>query len=158
MKENRAMSKSGSSLQLNRSADYAIRALIHLARVPEGERSLLPELAEATNTPESFLSKILQQLCHARLVASTRGHSGGFRILPAGREATVATVIGAIDGPIRLNTCLAPGDDSCGKRCECPAHRIFANAQSALLQALNAKTIDDLAQEGSIYPVGTDPA
>jgi Rrf2 family protein len=156
MEGNRDMSKSGSSLQLNRSADYAIRALIYLARVPEGERTLLPELAEATNTPESFLSKILQELCHAKLVASTRGHSGGFSILPAGRQATVATVIGAIDGPIRINSCLDPCDDSCGMRCECPAHRIFANAQSALLQALEAKTISDLAQEERIYPVEID--
>lgn len=156
MKANRAMSKSGSSLQLNRSADYAIRALIYLARMPERERTLLPELAEATNTPESFLSKILQQLCHARLISSTRGHSGGFWILPAGRHATVATVIGAIDGPIRLNSCLTRGKDPCGMRCECPAHRVFANAQSALLQALDAKTISDLAQEGSMYPIETD--
>lgn len=153
MKGNHEMSKSGSSLQLNRSADYAIRALIYLARVPEGTRTLLPELAEATNAPESFLSKILQRLCHARLVASTRGHAGGFQILPDGRQATIATVIGAIDGPICLNSCLTPGDDSCGKRCECSAHRLFANAQSALLQALDAKTISDLAQEGNMRQI-----
>ena len=63
------MAKSGSSLRLNRAADYAIRAMIQLARMPEKIRVMLPELAQAIDAPESFLSKILQshhQLCYRR--------------------------------------------------------------------------------------------
>ena len=156
MKGNRVMSKSGSSLQLNRAADYAIRALMQLARVPEGERTMLPDLAKATAAPESFLSKILQELCHAGLIASSRGHSGGFEILPAGRDATVGTVIDVIDGPIQLNSCLGP-EDLCGQRCECPAHEIFANAQVALRGALDAKTISVLAQEMRLPLTESEP-
>ena len=142
------MSKLGSSLQINRSADYAIRALLHLAGVTEGERTLLPELAKSISAPESFLSKILQELCRAALVASSRGHSGGFAILPAGRNATIRSVIEAIDGPVRLNLCL-PGKDFCEKRGNCPAHGVFVKAQLALLTALDAQTISDLAGVGA---------
>ena len=81
--------------------------MIYLATLPTDERALLPALAEATDAPESFLSKVLQALAHARLITSRRGKSGGFSILPRGREASMYEVIEAIDGAICLNVCLS---------------------------------------------------
>ena len=140
------MSKCGSSLKLNRSADYALRAMIQLARVPAGNRVMLPELARETAVPESFLSKILQSLCHAGLVVSSRGQAGGFEILPAGRTATISTVIAVTDGPIRLNACLVEGKP-CVRRSQCPAHPVWESAQQALLNALDSQTIEALAAQ-----------
>jgi len=54
------MGSFGSSMQLTRAADYAVRVTIHLATLPENARALLPALAEATGAPASFLSKVLQ--------------------------------------------------------------------------------------------------
>jgi len=133
-----------SSMQLTRAADYALRAMIHLASVPAPKRALLPELAQATGAPESFLSKVLQLLCRAGLAASRRGQFGGFEILPAGRAATVAAVIESIEGPISLNVCVDP-KLSCSRKLFCPAHPVWVAAQTAMLGVLNAKTIDDLA-------------
>lgn len=142
------MTKAGSSLQLNRAADYAIRAMIHLAGLPEGERLILPELARATGAPETFLSKVLQELCRAGMVVSCRGQAGGFEILEAGRIATIASVIAAVEGPICLNVCLAPSK-ICRRRASCPAHTVWAKAQSALLKVLDTQTISDLAADAA---------
>jgi len=138
------MRRSGSSMQATRAADYAVRALIHLATLPAGKRTMLPELAAATKAPETFLSKVLQSLCRAGMVASHRGQFGGFEILSKGRNATISSVIAAADSPIRLNVCLVSGD-SCDRKAECPAHPVWARAQAAMLQALDAQTIADLA-------------
>ncbi len=100
------MEKSSSTMQLTRAADYGIRVMIHLATLPARERALLPALARATIAPQSFLSKVLQALCHAGFIASRRGQAGGFELLPAGRKASLSTVIEAIEGPINLNLCL----------------------------------------------------
>lgn len=142
------MAKSGSSLQLNRGADYAIRALIFLAGLPEGNRVMLPELARVTAAPESFLSKILQELCHAGLTSSIRGQSGGFEILEEGRKATISSVISAVDGPVRLNVCLFYGE-SCDRKDQCPAHPVWLRAQTAILNVLDAQTIEELAQSAN---------
>jgi Rrf2 family protein len=131
-------------MQLTRAADYAVRVMIHLATLPPHERTLLPALAQATGTPESFLSKILQALCRAGLIASWRGQSGGFEILAAGREASIRAVIEAIDGPICLNICLISGA-SCSRKSFCPAHPIWASAQEAMLGVLNTARVADLA-------------
>ncbi|MGA3082901.1 MAG: Rrf2 family transcriptional regulator [Terracidiphilus sp.] len=138
------MGQPGSTMQLTRAADYAVRVMVHLATRPDHERALLPTLASATATPKSFLSKVLQALCRAGFIASRRGHSGGFEILPLGREASIRSVIEAIEGPICLNLCLNTGA-SCSRKSFCPAHPIWASAQEAMLGVLDSATVAELA-------------
>lgn len=138
------MAQSGSTMQLTRAADYAVRVMIHLATLPAQERALLPALAAATGAPKSFLSKVLQALCRAGFIVSRRGQSGGFEIVPAGREASIREVIEAIDGPICLNLCLTTGI-MCNRSSYCPAHPIWEKAQEAMLDVLRAATVGDLA-------------
>jgi Rrf2 family protein len=138
------MAQTCSSMQLTRAADYAVRVMIHLATLGAGERALLPALARATGTPESFLSKVLQALCRANLIVSRRGQTGGFEILPAGREASMRQVIEAIEGPIRLNVCLTSGA-SCSRKLHCPAHPVWMSAQEAMMAVLEASSIAALA-------------
>jgi Rrf2 family protein len=138
--------KCSSSMQLTRAADYAVRVMVHLARLPEGKRALLPDLAHATNAPESFLSKVLQSLAHARLIASRRGKLGGFTILPLGREATMLQVVEVIDGPICLNVCLN-GSRECERKPTCPAHPVWARAQRAVLDVLTSASISAMASK-----------
>jgi Rrf2 family protein len=133
-------------MQLTRAADYGVRVMVYLAGRPLGERTLLPALAEATDTPESFLSKVLQALAHARLISSWRGKSGGFAILPEGRGASMYDVIEAIDGPIHLNTCLISGEN-CGRKPHCPAHPVWVRAQQAMMDVLTSASISEMAGE-----------
>lgn len=143
------MEKSNPSMQLTRAADYAVRVMIHLATLPEDERALLPALALATGAPASFLSKVLQTLSRAGLIASRRGQLGGFEILPRGRRASIREVIEAIDGPICLNLCLQHGK-SCARKSWCPAHLVWVQAQAAMLQVLGKALIADLAVQTSL--------
>jgi Rrf2 family protein len=138
------MKRPNSSMQLTRAADYGVRVMIHLAGPPTEQRVSLPELAEAADAPESFLSKVLQALSHAGLISSRRGQSGGFLISPRGREASMLEVIEAIDGPICLNVCLVSGR-SCHRKAQCPAHPVWAQAQTAMLGVLSGARIADLA-------------
>jgi Rrf2 family protein len=131
-------------MQLTRAADYAVRVMIHMAGSRREGRFSLPELAEATDAPESFLSKVLQALSHAGLISSRRGQSGGFEISQPGREASMLAVIEAIDGPICLNLCLVSGK-SCHRKAQCPAHPVWAEAQVAMLQVLSKAKISALA-------------
>jgi Rrf2 family protein len=133
-------------MQLTRAADYAVRVMVHLATLPARERVLLPVLAQATGTPESFLSKVLQALSRAKLISSRRGQSGGFEILERGRKASMREVIEAIDGPLCLNVCLLSGG-SCSRKARCPAHPVWVHAQQAMLDVLSDAVIADLASQ-----------
>jgi len=137
------MKTCNSSMQLTRAADYALRVMIHLTTLPPEERALLPALAEASDAPESFLSKVMQQLARARMISSRRGKSGGFALLPRGREASMRQVVEAIDGPIRLNVCVSTGE-ACVRKSWCPAHPVWAEAQEAMLAVLDKASIAEL--------------
>ncbi|MGD0680611.1 MAG: Rrf2 family transcriptional regulator [Terracidiphilus sp.] len=138
------MARSSSTMQVTRAADYGIRVMIHMATLPAHERALLPALARATGAPQSFLSKVLQALCHAGFIVSRRGQAGGFEILPTGRKASIRSVIEAIEGPISLNLCLISGA-SCKRKSFCPMHPVWASAQDAMLGVLNSATVAELA-------------
>lgn len=131
-------------MQLTRAADYGVRVMVHLAALPARERVLLPALALATGAPESFLSKVLQALSRAKMIRSRRGQSGGFEILPRGRQASMLQVIEAIDGPIHLNVCLISGE-ACAREPWCPAHPVWVEAQQAMQSVLAKALISNLA-------------
>lgn len=135
-------------MQLTRAADYAVRVMVYLATLPEDHRALLPDLANATDAPDSFLSKVLQALAHAQLISSRRGKLGGFTILPRGRAATMRDVIEAIDGPICLNVCLN-GGKSCDRKPNCPAHPVWSRAQRAMLDVLMSVTVTSMATKAT---------
>ena len=125
------MKACNSSMQLTRAADYGVRVMVHLATLRTDERALLRALADVTDAPESFLSKVLQALSRAGLISSWRGKSGGFLILPRGRAASMLEVVEAIDGRIHLNVCLDP-EKGCARRAHCPAHPVWVQAQHAM--------------------------
>ena len=150
------METGNSSMQLTRGADYAVRVMIHLAGLARHSRNSLSALSRATAAPESFLSKVLQALVRAGLVASHRGQSGGFELAPAGRSASVRQVIEAVDGPLHLNLCLYPSR-TCSRKSWCPAHPVWERAQRAMLQELDAALIEDLAACASPAAIGQTP-
>ena len=133
-------------MQLTRAADYAVRVMLFLTTVSLPKRASLAEIVKATSAPDSFLSKVLQGLTHARLITSRRGPTGGFQISTLGRCASVRDVVEAIDGPIRLNVCLSE-QRPCPRKHWCPAHPVWAKAQEALFKVLDEAMIAELASE-----------
>ena len=137
-------------MQLTRAADYAVRVMILLASRPEGAIVSKSLLANASEAPESFLSKILQTLARAGLIEARRGVAGGFSLLPRGRRATLLDVVESIDGPIALNVCLTSGH-SCDRQPECAAHRVWLRAQSAMLAVLSEAKIMEMVSANGLH-------
>ena len=135
-------------MQLTRAADYAIRVMIHLAGLPPGLRASRTELSAASDCPGQFLSKVLQQLTRAGLVASYRGNGGGFELPQNRPDVSVLEVVEAVEGPVRLNSCLNP-DSPCSRKACCPAHPVWAEAQTALVAVLQRAFIGELARQAA---------
>jgi len=135
-------------MQLTRAADYAVRVMIHLAGLPVGTRASRTQLAQAAECPEQFLSKVLQGLTRTGLVVSHRGNTGGFELPEKHRSATLLQVVESVEGPITLNSCLS-SDQTCARQGWCPAHPVWADAQSVMLEVLGKATLQDLARRAA---------
>lgn len=129
---------------LTRAADYAVRVMVHLATLPPGTRVQRTTLAETTEVPESFMSKVLQGLVRARMISSKPGHHGGFELATAPDAVTLLDVVGAIDGPLAVNICVGAAH-GCDRHQGCPAHHVWVQAQEAFASVLRSATIASLA-------------
>ena len=109
-------------------------------------------LAGATAVPDSFLSKVLQGLVRARLIASRPGVNGGFELTSAPEKITLLEVVEAIDGPIALNVCVSNQD--CERRPGCAAHPVWLEAQQAVVGVLKSATLAKLAEQAKTKATG----
>ena len=134
----------GNFVQITRATDYAVRVMIHLATMPPGVRVQKTELSDATDVSSDFLSKVLQQLVRSRLIRSQRGSGGGFMLAVDAASVSLLQVVEAMEGPLRLNQCIAEGP-SCQRKSRCPAHQVWANAQAALVSVLASTSMASLA-------------
>ena len=81
----------------SQTSEYALRAVIWLAEHqnegPVGNK----RIAEDTQVPASYLSKILHDLAAAGFLSSRRGVGGGFRLIIPPNELTMLDVVNAVD-------------------------------------------------------------
>jgi len=129
-------------LKLGKLTDYATVLLAEMAAAPERLYSA-QELALRTAVAAPTVAKLMKQLQQGGLVSSTRGARGGYRLLRAPSQVTVADVIRALEGPIALTDCAVHG--SCALEDGCGAKAPFRLINAAITQALEAVTLADMA-------------
>ena len=91
-------------LKLSKKIDYALIALMHLARQDE-HASSAREVASIYGMPQDLLAKVLQRLARSGLVASRQGMKGGYSLARPAEAITVARVIEVIEGQPSLTQC-----------------------------------------------------
>jgi Rrf2 family protein len=93
-------------MNLSAKTEYACLALLELAQHYESGRPVQVRLiAERHGIPSPFLVQILQELKRARLVISTRGAGGGYRLNAPPQEVTLAEVLDAVEANAEPTTC-----------------------------------------------------
>src|SRR6266566_4127661 len=82
----------------SRSAEYAIRSFVFLARIPDGKFAMARHIAEEEKIPAYFLAKILQELTRKGLLRSSKGPSGGFSLRVPASKIKLLDLVQALDG------------------------------------------------------------
>jgi len=132
-------------MQITRQADYALRAILFLARLESPEMAATSHIAEEKEIPSSFLAKIISQLSIAGLIHTSRGAHGGVRLAREPKDISLLDVVEAIDGPITINECIQdPSICSFGENC--PLHEVFSEVQAELVNKLRKSTFDKLLE------------
>jgi Rrf2 family protein len=130
-------------LRFTSAADYATRAMIHLACLPEGSQALRDEIASAERIPSSFMAKILRSLVRAQLLRSARGVNGGFSLAKTPQDISLLEIIEAVEGPINLTDC-STDTESCDRAVDCPAAPVWINVQTSMKDILGDTTLEAL--------------
>lgn len=94
-------------LSLTKKTGYGLIAMTHLAGLAEDELASAREIAQRFDVPVSLLMNVLKELAAAGYVESVRGAHGGYRVARDPEEISLADLITAVEGPIRLAECVA---------------------------------------------------
>jgi Rrf2 family protein len=134
-------------------AEYGVRLMVELGRQPGDEPIALSALAEAERLPLSYLEHLVAKLREARLVTSTRGAHGGYRLARPAAEITMDQVVEALEGQITPMECfhLTPeGKVLCSHEADanhlCATKLLWTRVQGGVNKALSGTTLADLVE------------
>jgi len=131
---------------ISQTAEYALRAVVHLAERAEAESMTVGDIAAALDVPANYLSKIMHQLARAGIVLSARGPYGGFRLAGAPEDLHLADVVGAFDALEEHRRCLL-GRAQCSDANPCGAHERWREVRTRMIDFFRETTVADVLKK-----------
>ncbi len=105
---------------LSLTGQYALRALIFLAQHVDEWPIPGKRIAQETEIPAKYLSKVLGDLVRARILESSRGIGGGFRMKRTARQTLLIDVLAPFE---QFDWPRCPfGNQECSEQNPCQAH------------------------------------
>jgi FeS assembly SUF system regulator len=134
-------------IRLARLTDYAFVLLAQMARAGAGPTVLAAsDLADLTHLPQPTVSKVLKTLNKAGLLTAHRGARGGYTLSAPPDSILALDIIRAMEGPVAITDCLDAGRDKpCELEGNCPTSGHWTAINVAMMAALNAVTLADMA-------------
>ncbi|MBL9140700.1 MAG: Rrf2 family transcriptional regulator [Phycisphaerae bacterium] len=123
--------------------EYAVRAAVNLASV-EGSSASAERIAECTQVPPGYISKVMRDLVVAGLVESQRGPNGGFRLARAASKISMLDIMNAVAPMARIAGCplgIAAHVNLC------PLHRRLDDAIASVEKAFAATSLAELIEQ-----------
>jgi len=87
-------------MKLTSRSEYALLALVYLARRKTTGYTSVETIAEAQNIPQKFLEQIMLALKHAQYVRSAKGQHGGYCLAKSADQISLAEIIRLFDGAL----------------------------------------------------------
>ncbi|MPZ70243.1 MAG: Rrf2 family transcriptional regulator [Actinobacteria bacterium] len=140
-------------MSMGKRGDYAVRAVLMLARNHGDGRRKSREIAAEMAIPERFLPQILADLIRGGVVISVAGPDGGYELARPPEELTLLEVMETAEGPIRNEKCVLRGGP-CHWEVACAVHPAWSAAQDAFIESLAGSNFSDLAATDRILEAG----
>ena len=136
---------------LTNKGKYGLKAMVHLAGLPQGQPALAADIAETNSIPKKFLDAILGELRTAGFVHSKKGRGGGYVLARPPSEIMVGSIIRALDGPLAPIGCASV---TFFRRCEdcapdrpCAVRLVMSEVREAIAAVLDSRTLAQMRRE-----------
>jgi Rrf2 family protein len=147
---------------LTNKGKYGLKAMLHLAKLPEGKSTQAAEIAEANGIPKAFLDTILLDLRKAGFVRSKKGPGGGFMLAKPPSEIRMGYIVRTLDGPIAPIPCARRKDNlpcmDCRDVPNCPVRILMQSVRDAMADVLDRTTLEQMRDQAAPQPTTTENA
>ena len=132
-------------MRISTRSEYAVRVLLELG-MRNGEDVSLNDVAKRWRISLDYLEQLMPPLKKAGLVRSRRGAKGGYSVAKPLDDITVADILEAFDGPVKVMDCL-PNDRECWASGACAIREVWRDVKEAVDGVLRGVTLADLVEK-----------
>jgi Rrf2 family protein len=130
-------------MKLSTRSRYGTRLLLDLAHQDRSKFVQLKEISKRQGISVKYLEQIIIPLKRARLVESSRGASGGYRLAKPPAEISVGEIVALLEGGSELTRCdFDP--ESCERSESCATRKLWKEAKQAMYEKLNEVSLSEL--------------
>ena len=129
-----------------KTGEYAIRAILFLARQSEDALVMSSEVAKKEEIPSHYLAKILQRMAKYGYVDSYKGRGGGFKITKLALDSSILEIVERIEGPVITLKCVT-GLKECSDEHPCPLHDEWSELRDRIHNLISSRSVRDVAAE-----------
>ena len=132
----------------------ALHALVHLHLQPNAAITSAT-LAQCLMTNPVVVRRVLGELRQAGIVAASKGHDGGWRLVRPASQISLRAVHDAMGESLLIRTESDPGDVACGivRTVNLVMGDFLADAQALLAARLERVSLADIAGQASPHPL-----
>lgn len=135
-------------LRFSKKVEYALIALLHMARKPANELTSTKELSDQYHIPLELMGKVLQSLVKSGMVNSVQGVKGGYLLNESIENLTISQVVRVVDKPIKIVRCIENHHlTDCGQILHCNIRSPMEILQEKLEAIFAGITVSDLKED-----------
>ncbi len=108
------------------------------------------DIARRQGISPDYIAQLFRRLERAGLVQGVKGPAGGYRLGRPPSQITVGEIIRAVEGPIALVHCVAPGGEKrCPRAPSCVTRCLWEKASAAVADVLDRVTLQDVCAQAT---------
>jgi len=135
-------------MKLTTRGNYAISALIELAKDDGNKCRSLKSIADALMLSENYLRQLFMELRKAGIVKSSRGVGGGYQLAKNSSVITILDVVESVEGKLNIVHCLEDNKvENCQRIDICTTHKVWYSLNLSIADGLRQLTLKQLIEE-----------
>ena len=137
-------------MKLTTKGRYAVMAMADLATNANGSAISLTEISSRQNISLAYLEQIFIKLKNKKLVKSTRGANGGYRLERPASEIRLSYIISAVDEEVKMLNCKKNSKKGCNnKSTKCITHNLWDELDQHIHDFFEKVKLQDLVKQNS---------
>ncbi|NVO00075.1 MAG: Rrf2 family transcriptional regulator, partial [Geobacteraceae bacterium] len=137
-------------MRLSTKSRYGLRAMFDIAYNCGNNSTQIQEISRRQQISQRYLEQIFQSLKKAGILTSKRGPQGGYMLARKPEEITLAEIVKASEGDLKLVECSRKGTKKakCELDGECVTQTVWQGAEELLTAYLAGMNLQTLCERG----------
>ena len=134
-------------MKVSTKGRYALRMLLDLAEHKDAGFIALKEIAERQEISKQYLEQIVSLLHTARILRTTRGKNGGYKLAVDPASCTVGQVLRITEGSLVPVACLEDEINQCERNGKCKTLPIWEGLNQTITAYLDSISLQDILEQ-----------